>query len=83
MLSNHENRLDDAILMSTHNIHFPDKVGKILKMSLNFCFLELSEAMVNELATVNESSVKESLRFFFFFFFFFFLYTIFKEDIEL
>ena len=57
MLSNHENRLDDAILMSTHNIYFPDKVGKIVKMSLNLCFLELSKAMVNELATVNESSV--------------------------
>ena len=24
-----------AILMSTHNIHFPDKTGKIPKISLN------------------------------------------------
>ena len=29
--------------MSTHNIHFNDEVGKILKRSLNVCFLELRE----------------------------------------
>ena len=29
--------------MSTQNIHFHDKIGKIPKMSLNICFLELSE----------------------------------------
>ena len=35
----HENRLDEAILMSTHNIQFHDKI----KNSINICFLELSE----------------------------------------
>ena len=29
--------------MSTHNIHCPDKIRKIPKISLNICFLELSE----------------------------------------
>ena len=37
---NHCNRLDEAILMSIHNIQFHDK--KIPKISLNICF-ELSE----------------------------------------
>ena len=31
--------LDEAILMSTHNIQFRDKI----KISLNICFLELAE----------------------------------------
>ena len=35
-----QNRLDDAILMSTHNIKFHDKIRK---KSLNICFLELLE----------------------------------------
>ena len=29
--------------MSTCNIHFHDKIGKIPKISLNICFLELLE----------------------------------------
>ena len=29
--------------MSAHNIHFRDKIGKNPKISLNICFLELSE----------------------------------------
>ena len=29
--------------MSTHNIHFHNRVGKLPKISLNICFLELSE----------------------------------------
>ena len=39
----HKNRLDEAILMSAHNIHFHDKTGKIPEISLNVYFLELSE----------------------------------------
>ena len=48
--------------MSAHNIIFM-MIGNILKISLNICFLELSEKMSLglknefELATVNESSV--------------------------
>ena len=37
--STHKNRLDEAILMSTHNLKF----HKIKKISLYICFLELSE----------------------------------------
>ena len=33
----------EAILMSTHSIHFRDKIGKFSKISLNICFLDLSE----------------------------------------
>ena len=29
--------------MSTLNIHFHDKIGKIAEISRNICFLELSE----------------------------------------
>ena len=29
--------------MSTHNIHFHDKIENFHKMTLNICFLELSE----------------------------------------
>ena len=29
--------------MSTNNMHFHDKIGKIPKISLDICFLELSE----------------------------------------
>ena len=29
--------------MRTHNIHFHDKIRKFPKISLNICFLELSE----------------------------------------
>ena len=29
--------------MNTHNIHFHDKIGKSPEISLNICFLELSE----------------------------------------
>ena len=36
----HKNRLDEAILMSTHNIQFHDKIRK---KSLHICFLELLE----------------------------------------
>ena len=36
----HLNRLDEAILMSTHNIQFHDKIRK---KSLNMCFLEVLE----------------------------------------
>ena len=52
--------------MSTHNIHFYDK---ILKYSKIFDFLScrnnfLGTKNVVEIATVNESSVFESLRFY-------------------
>ena len=33
-------RIDEAILMSTHNIQFHDKIRKC---PLNICFLEVSE----------------------------------------
>ena len=39
----HYNHLDEAILMSTHNIHFHDKVNQIPKISQTICVLELSE----------------------------------------
>ena len=58
-----------AILMSTYNIHFLDKIGKIPKISLNICFLELLEEFPRgvknkfELAIVNKSSVFKSLGF--------------------
>ena len=29
--------------MSTHNIYFHDNIGKSPKISLNICFLEMSE----------------------------------------
>ena len=35
--------LDEAILMSTHNIHFHDEIRKFPRKSLNICLLELSE----------------------------------------
>ena len=49
--------------------HFHDKNRKIPKISLNICFLELWEEFPRELktfelATVNESSLFESLRFY-------------------
>ena len=56
--------------MSIFDIFFHDKIGKLSKISLSFCFLELSEGislgLKNEfdLAIVNESSVFESLRFY-------------------
>ena len=31
--------------MHTHNIYFYDKIGKIPTISLNMCFLELSEEL--------------------------------------
>ena len=31
--------------MSTYNIHFLDKIGKNPKISLNICFLKLSEKL--------------------------------------
>ena len=37
----HLNHLNEAILMSTHNIQFHDKIRK--KKLLNICFLELLE----------------------------------------
>ena len=37
------NRLNEAILMNTHNTYFHYKIGNIPKMFLNICFLELSE----------------------------------------
>ena len=39
----HQNHIDEAILMSTHSIHFHDKIGNIPKIYLNICFLELWE----------------------------------------
>ena len=56
------NRLDEAMLKNTHNKHIYDKIGKIPKVSLNVCFLELSEQFPKnefESATENESSVFE------------------------
>ena len=56
--------------MRTQNIHFHDKIGKIPKISLNICFLELSDEISRGLksefkyATVNEPSVFELLRFY-------------------
>ena len=38
----HKNRLVEAILMRTHSIHFHYNI-KIPIISLNICFLELSE----------------------------------------
>ena len=35
--------------MSTHNIHFHDKIGKTPKISLNICFLELLEEFRRDL----------------------------------
>ena len=55
--------------MSSHNVHFHNKIRKISKISLDICFLELSEAfswgLKNEfeLAMINESSVFDLLRF--------------------
>ena len=55
--------------MSTQNIHFHDKIRTIPKTSLNICFLELSKEFLRdsknefELATGNESSMFESLKF--------------------
>ena len=54
--------------MSTHNILSHDKIGKTHKISLDTCFLELSEYFRRdtnefELAMVNEPSVFELLRF--------------------
>ena len=40
--------------MSTHNIHFHDKIGKNANISRNICFLELSE----ELPTDSKPSSK-------------------------
>ena len=40
--------------MSTHNIHFHDKRGKIPKISLNICFLELAE----EFPRINKNKFK-------------------------
>ena len=34
--------------MSTHNIHFHDKVGKIPEISLNICFLDPSEEFLRD-----------------------------------
>ena len=34
---------NEAILISTHNIHFHDKIRKFPKISLNTCFLERSK----------------------------------------
>ena len=50
--------------MSTYNIHLHDKLGKILKISLNICLLELLEEIprdskTSKLTTVNESSMFE------------------------
>ena len=56
--------------MSIINIFFHDKIGKLSKISLSFCFLEMSEGISlgfkNEfdLAIVNESLVFVSLRFY-------------------
>ena len=55
--------------MSTHNIHFRDKIGKFPKISLKICFLELSKNFLGTqkrfgIAMVNESSVFESLKFY-------------------
>ena len=44
----HENRLDEAILTSTHNIKFHDKIRK---KSLNICFLELVEGFCRDWKT--------------------------------
>ena len=44
-------RIDEAILMSIHNIQFHDK-----KISLNFCFLVLSEEFRRESKTSSKHS---------------------------
>ena len=37
--------------MSTHNIYFQDKIGKIPRISHNICFLELSEELPRDSKT--------------------------------
>ena len=57
--------------MSTHNIHFHDKIRKMLEIYLNIFFIfycaigRISQGLKNEfeLAMVNEPSVFESLKF--------------------
>ena len=44
--------------MSTHNIHFHDKIGKISKLSLNICFLELSKNLLGTQKLVRISHSK-------------------------
>ena len=78
---------DEAILISTHIIHFYVKIGKILRISLNVCFLELSEEFSRDsigqfvltVWSIRTHSgqfvitlVNSYSRFLFFFFFFFF-----------
>ena len=55
--------------MSKHNLLFHDKVGQLPKISLNICFLDLSEEFIRDserlqISQVNESSVFESKRFY-------------------
>ena len=47
----------ESPLISTHNIHVLDKK---ISLSLNICFLELSEDFYGNSLTVNVSSVLES-----------------------
>ena len=62
--------LEMAILMSTQNIHFHDKTRNFPKISLNICFLQLSEEFPRdsknefESANVNEPSVFEPSKFY-------------------
>ena len=45
--------------MSTHNIHFHDKIGKNPKTSLNICFLELSEEFSREIKNNKKKKKKK------------------------
>ena len=54
----HFNRLDDVILMNTHNLRLYDKSKKI---SLNICFLGLSEEFVGTQKRVRISDGKRAI----------------------
>ena len=55
--------LDETILIMIHNIHFHDKLrNKIHKMSLNICFLELSEEFPKDFKTSLNQSRSKSHR---------------------
>ena len=57
--------LFEAILISTHRIHLSDKIRTFLQIITKYLFLELSEEFhTDPLATVNELSVFDSLKFF-------------------
>ena len=59
-----------AILMSIQNIHFHDEISKMPEIFIYICFIDVLEKFLrdskndSELATVNEPSTFESLRFY-------------------